>query len=83
MSVIALPVLERDIRAALARVQQGESLLILDGDKQIAQLTPAPDVGTGRQEAGSLVDFFVNSPLRDSGLDLERDRSGGRIGVEF
>jgi antitoxin (DNA-binding transcriptional repressor) of toxin-antitoxin stability system len=81
MSAIALPDFERDVRAALARVLRGESLELIDGGQRIAHITPPQKPVTTK--ASSLVDFFLNSPLRDSGLVLERDRSGERPTVEF
>lgn len=83
MSSIALPVLEKNVRAALERVLRGESLLIVDGDKQLAQLTPPPAMTAPLASAGSLVDFFLNSPLRGSDLEIDRDTSAERSGSEF
>lgn len=78
VSAIALPDFERDIRAALARVVRGESLVVVDGDKQIAQITPPPQVSSLAPKSSSLVDFFLNSPLRESGIEFERDPSAER-----
>lgn len=83
MSSIALPVLEHDLRAALARVLQGESLVVVDGSRRIAQITPLAQDESKEEPAESLVDFFLHSPLRDSGLELKRDRSAQREGIEF
>lgn len=83
MSAIALPEFERDVRAALARVQRGESLVLVDGGQDIAQITPSPSSSPVAQSPSSLVDFFLNSPLRDSGIVIERDRSGERDGIAF
>ncbi|MDB6003296.1 MAG: hypothetical protein JWR15_283 [Prosthecobacter sp.] len=83
MSSIPLPVLEHDLRAALARVLRGESLVVVDGSRRIAQITPLAQDESNEPPAGSLVDFFLRSPLRDSRLDLERDRAAQREGIEF
>ena len=83
MSAIALPDFERDIRAALARVLRGESLILVDGDKSIAQITPPPCSEQTGSQSSSLVDFFLNSPLRESGIQLDRDRSGERETLLF
>lgn len=75
---IALPTLERDLRAALARVARGESLLVLDDGKEIAQISPPPVSATPAPATQSLVDFLLASPLRESGLEILRDRSRER-----
>ena len=75
MSAIALPALERDLRAALARVARGESLLVVDEGKEIARISP-PSISTRAEPpTQSLVEFFLTSPLRESGLEILRDRS--------
>ena len=78
MSSISLPDFENDVRTALARVLGGESLLVVEGNRQIAQITPAPASAEDEPERGSLVEFFLNSPLRDSGITIDRDPSGER-----
>ena len=78
MGAISLPDFERDVRTALARVLSGESLILVEGNRRIAQITPAPESSGDEPGRGSLVDFFLNSPLRDSGIQMERDRSGER-----
>ncbi|MBX7207260.1 MAG: hypothetical protein K1X78_03020 [Verrucomicrobiaceae bacterium] len=83
MSAIALPEFERDIHAALARVLSGESLILLDGGRSIAQITPAPRAPAKGGEPVSLAEFFLNSPLRDSGIQMERDRSPEREAPAF
>ena len=83
MSAIALPALERDLRAALARVARGESLLVLDDGKEIAQISPPSISATSVPTTQSLVDFFLTSPLRDSGLEICRDCSPERPSVEL
>ena len=82
MSAIALPDFERDIHAALARVLRGESLLLVDGVKRIAKITP-PEQAPSGSEHSSLVDFFLNSPLSDSGIVVDRDRSSERDTLRF
>lgn len=82
MSDIALPILERDLRAALARVAKGESLLVLDQGREIARISP-PSIGTPMSHKQSLVDFFLTSPLRQSGLEIQRDGSSERPAVEL
>jgi len=85
MSAIALPDFERDVRAALARVVRGESLVLTDGSQTIAQITPTPMPSTPSktEHPSSLVDFFLNSPLRDSGIVFDRDRSAERDAIRF
>lgn len=83
MSAIALPDFERDVRAALARVLRGESLLLVDAGQSIAQITPPQSASGQTAPQSSLVDFFLNSPLCDSGLVFERDRSGERESISF
>jgi antitoxin (DNA-binding transcriptional repressor) of toxin-antitoxin stability system len=85
MSAIALPDFERDVRAALARVLRGESLILIDGSQTIAQITPTPMPSTPSKTEypSSLVDFFLNSPLRDSGIVFDRDRSAERDAIRF
>ena len=87
MSAIALPDFERDVRAALARVLRGESLVLIDGSQTIAQITPTPmpmpSTPSKTEHPSSLVDFFLNSPLRDSGIVFDRDRSAERDSIRF
>ena len=78
MHSISLPDFESDVRTALARVLGGESLLVVEGNRHIAQITPAPASSADEPERSSLVDFFLNSPLRDSGIQMDRDPSGER-----
>ena len=56
---------------------------MVDGSRRIAQITPLAQDESSEPPAGSLVDFFLRSPLRDSGLDLERDCSAQREGIKF
>lgn len=83
MSAIALPEFERDIHGALARVLSGESLILLDAGRSIAQITPPPRGQAMGGEPVSLADFFLNSPLRNSGIEIERDRSPEREAPAF
>lgn len=78
MSAIALPALERDLRAALARVARGESLLVVDEGKEIARISPPSISTTAEPTTQPLVEFFLTSPLRESGLEILRDRSSER-----
>lgn len=78
MHSISLPDFESDVRTALARVLGGESLLVVEGNRRIAQITPAPAISEDEPERGSLVDFFLTSPLCDSGIQIDRDPSGER-----
>jgi len=78
MNAIALPTLERDLHAALARVARGESLLVLDEGKEIAQISPPSSSATPEPSTQSLVDFFLASPLRESGLEILRERGPER-----
>lgn len=78
MSEIALPALEHDLRAALARVAKGESLLVFDEGKEIARISPPPGNAMPGPDARPLVEFFMTSPLRDSGLELQRERDPER-----
>ena len=59
---------------------RGESLELLDGNQSIAQITPTLSKA---KPSTSLADFFLNSPLRDSGIVIERDRSGERDVISF
>lgn len=83
MSGIALSILERDLSAALARVARGESLLVFDEGREIAQITPPPGTAAALPPALSLVDFFMASPLLDSGLEISRERGGERPTVDL
>lgn len=83
MSVIALPHLERDLRAALARVAKGESLMVFDQGKEIAQISPPSTSEPPLSSKQSLLDFFLASPLRDSGLEISRDGSFERPTAEL
>ncbi len=83
MSEIALSILEHDLSAALARVARGESLLVYDEGREIALITPPPSTAAAILPAQSLVKFFLTSPLRDSGLEISRDRSTGRPTVNL
>jgi antitoxin (DNA-binding transcriptional repressor) of toxin-antitoxin stability system len=82
MSGIALSSLKRDLNAALARVAKGESLLVIDEGREIARITP-PETVTSVPSSESLVEFFMSSPLRDSGLEIERSRSPQRPTIEL
>ena len=83
MGAISLPDFERDVRTALARVLGGESLIVVEGNRRIAQITPAPAISEDEPEQGSLVDFFLNSPLRGSGIQIDRDPGGERETPSF
>lgn len=81
--MIALPDFEQNVRAALSRVLLGESLVLVDGSQHIAQITPPVAEGEGTAEPALLVDFFMQSPLRDSGLVISREAGDERPAVEF
>ncbi len=83
MSGIALSILERDLSAALARVAGGESLLVFDEGREIARITPPPGSAAAVPATQSLVEFFMASPLQDSGLEISRERSAERTAVEL
>ena len=83
MSGIALSILERDLSAALARVAKGESLQVIDEGREIARITPPPGSAVAVLPAQSLVEFFLASPLRDSGLETSRERGAERPTVVF
>ncbi len=75
--------LERDLSAAFARVAKGESLLVFNEGKEIARITPPAVSAVAVPPAQSLVEFFMASPLRDSGLEIDRERSAERPAVEL
>lgn len=83
MSGIALSILERDLSAALARVAKGESLQVINEGREIARITPPPGYAAAALPAQSLVQFFLASPLRDSGLEISRERGAERSAVEL
>lgn len=83
MSGIALSTLERDLSSALARVAKGESLLVFNEGREIARITPPPGSAAAVPAAQSLVEFFMASPLRDSGLEIRREHSAERPAVEL
>lgn len=82
VTAIALPDFERDVRAALERVGRGESLVVLEHGQRIAEISPPASDGSERVP-DSMLDFFLCSPLRDSGLVIERDGSSERGGFRF
>lgn len=83
MSGIALSNLERDLSAALARVAKGESLLVFDEGREIALITPPPVPAAVAPPTQSLVEFFMASPLRDSGLEIGRNHGPERPTLEL
>ncbi len=83
MSGIALSNLERDLSAALARVAKGESLQVFNEGREIARITPPPVSVGPVPPTQSLVEFFMASPLRDSGLEIGRDQSPERPTLEL
>jgi antitoxin (DNA-binding transcriptional repressor) of toxin-antitoxin stability system len=83
VSGIALSILKRDLSAALARVARGESLLVFDEGREIARITPPPSSTAAEPAVQSLVEFFMASPLRDSGLEFTRNHSPERPTAEL
>jgi antitoxin (DNA-binding transcriptional repressor) of toxin-antitoxin stability system len=83
MSGITLSILERDLSAALARVAKGESLQVINKGREIARITPPPGSAAEVLPVQSLVEFFLASPLRDSGLEISRERGVERSAVEL
>jgi hypothetical protein len=84
MSSVALPYLEKNLRSILDRVRLGESLLVLDGTNEVALITPPVGLvgADGLLDKQPLVEFFLNSPLRDSGLEMDRSLSPERPSFE-
>lgn len=75
MSIVSLQELQRDPNALLNRVEAGEHLVVVRGDRQIAELRPVSSAPTGPRPFGLCAgafkvpdDFDVSLPeeiLRD------------------
>ncbi len=67
----------RIIRDSIKWIDDKPEELIKD-DTIIAYVTIIENKGKAIETPNSLVDFFRNSPLCDSGIDLQRDQDTGR-----
>ena len=59
MSTVSLQDVQRDPAAALARVEAGETLLVVRGDRPVAEIRPVPAPPTGPRPLGLAAGQFV------------------------
>ncbi|MBK7707208.1 MAG: type II toxin-antitoxin system Phd/YefM family antitoxin [Acidobacteria bacterium] len=72
------------LSALIAAAVEGEPQLITKNGVETAVLISYQDYLRLTARAEPFVDFLLNSPLRNSGIDLERSKAGsGRETLEF
>lgn len=52
--------------------------VVSQGGRDVVVILSAADYERLRQRKTDLVDFLANSPLRGSGIEMDRDPAGGR-----